>query len=187
MSPLTAWENFYIIVGSSAGALTGLLFVAVTFVAQVQIRIGDDRGIRAFSTPSLVQFGVVLFISAMLSAPWPSLVPPAIVLGLVGLAGVLYTLIVVRLQRGLDNYEPVLEDWVWYAASPLVAYAALLAAALLLPSSPVPALFAIGAVMALLLFLGIRNAWDIVTYLAVERVVPRDERKESMESKESKT
>src|SRR5260221_7296025 len=136
MLPLTAWENFYIIVGSSAGALTGLLFVAVTLVAQVQLRIGDDRGIRAFSTPSLVQFGVVLYISAMLSAPWPSLVPPALVLRLVGLAGVIYTLNVMRLLRGVGSYEPVVEDWIWYAAFPLVAYAALLATALLLPGSP---------------------------------------------------
>jgi hypothetical protein len=157
--------------------------VAVTLVAQVQVRIGDDRGIRAFSTPSLVQFGVVLFISAMLSAPWPSLLPPALVLGPVGLAGALYTLNVMRLLRGVGSYEPVVEDWIWYAACPLVAYAALLAAALLLPSNSVPALFAIAAVMTGLLFLGIRNAWDIVTYLAVEFGARQDERKESEESK----
>jgi hypothetical protein len=39
-------------------------------------------------------------------------------------------------------------------------------------------------VMAGLLFLGIRNAWDIVTYLAVEFAVRQDERKVSEERKE---
>ncbi len=174
MSPLTAWENFYVIVGSSAGALTGLLFVAVTLVAQLQMR-GNSRGIDAYNTPTVVQFGAVLLVSAMLSAPWPSLLPVALLLGLGGLAGVLYTLIVVRRQRRLDIYEPVPEDWLWYAALPLVAYAALLAAALLLPGNPVPALFVIGAVMALLLFIGIRNAWDIVTWVAVGRSEQQDE------------
>jgi len=32
-STLSAWENFYVIVGSSAGALTGLQFVVMTLIA----------------------------------------------------------------------------------------------------------------------------------------------------------
>src|SRR5207247_3359319 len=32
-SPLQAWESFYVIVGSSAGALTGLQFVVMTLIA----------------------------------------------------------------------------------------------------------------------------------------------------------
>jgi hypothetical protein len=110
MSLLIAWENFCIIVGSSAGALTGLTFVAVTLVAETRQR-GDGRGIAAFTTPTVVHFGVVLFVSAALSAPWPSLLPLALLLGLCGLAGALYTAIVVRLQRRLELYTPVLEDW----------------------------------------------------------------------------
>jgi hypothetical protein len=33
MSALAGWENFYVIVGSSAGALIGLQFVVVTLIA----------------------------------------------------------------------------------------------------------------------------------------------------------
>jgi hypothetical protein len=180
MSPLTAWNNFYVIVGSSAGALTGLTFVVITLVAQIRLR-DDGRGIAAFTTPTIVHFGSVLFVAALLSAPWPALSVPALQLGLCGLAGMVYTAIVARRQRGMDIYTPVLEDWLWYVICPLVAYNALLVAAILLPGSPIPALFAIGGVMVLLLFLGIRNAWDVVTYLVVERLMQRngqDERKE---------
>ena len=175
-SALTEWENFYIIVGSSAGALTGLTFVVITLVAGMRQR-DMGRGIAAFTTPTTVYFGTVLLVCAILSAPWPALAPAALLLGLVGLAGVLYGAIVVRRQRQLDqdDYTPVLEDWLWYAVCPLVAYAALLAAAILLPGNPDAALFAVGGVMILLLFLGIRNAWDIVTYIAVERVAPQNE------------
>jgi len=150
MSPFTAWENFYVIVGSSAGALTGLTFVAITLVAGTRMP-GASRGIAAFTTPTAVQFGAVLGFSAMLSAPWPALSQPGFVLGLSGLAGVLYTAVVVRRQHQQESYEPVLEDWVWYAVFPLVAYIALVAAAILLPTSPTPALFAIGGVILLLL------------------------------------
>jgi hypothetical protein len=42
-------------------------------------------------------------------------------------------------------------------------------------------LFLIGGVMALLLFNGIRNAWDSVTYMAIEGLPRRDERNEQKE------
>jgi len=77
---------------------------------------------------------------------------------------------VIRRQLRLDDYKPVVEDWLSYAAAPLVAFAALLVAAILLPGNPVVALFIIGGVMALLLFLGIHNAWDATTFIVVERI-----------------
>ena len=43
-----------------------------------------------------------------------------------------------------------------------------------LPSQPVLALFVIAAVTMLLLFIGIHNAWDVVTYTAFERFQPQD-------------
>ena len=35
MTPLAGWENFYVIVGSSAGALIGLQFVVITLIADM--------------------------------------------------------------------------------------------------------------------------------------------------------
>jgi hypothetical protein len=52
---------------------------------------------------------------------------------------------------------------------PLLAYAALLASGILLRRDAVPSLFAIGGSALLLLFVGIHNAWDSVTYIAIER------------------
>ncbi|MGH2514365.1 MAG: hypothetical protein ACRDHP_01790 [Ktedonobacterales bacterium] len=181
MSPLTAWENFYVIAGSSAGALTGLTFVVITLVAQTQQREAD-RGIAAFTTPVIVHFGAVLLICALLSMPWPAFPPLAILLGLGGVAGVLYSANVVRIQRRLEEYAMEMEDWVWYGVCPLVAFATLLVAAILLPGSPVPALFAIAGAILLLLFLGIHNAWDVVTYLVVERILRQNGQDETKES-----
>ncbi|HEV8191350.1 MAG TPA: hypothetical protein VGP82_07670 [Ktedonobacterales bacterium] len=166
MSPLTTWETYYVIVGSSAGALTGLLFVVVTLVAGSPRR-GAGWGAGAFTTPTVVQFGMVLGVVVLLSAPWSSLAPPALLLGLTGLGGVAYTSIVVRRLGHRIGYEPVAEDWLCYAILPFVAYAALLVAALFLPGSPEPALFGIGAALLVLLFDGIHNAWDLATYIAV--------------------
>jgi hypothetical protein len=175
MSLLAAWATFYIIVGSAAAVLVGLTFIAITLSTQIRLP-GVERGIAAFNTPTVVHFGVALFLAALLSAPWPTLVPPALVLGLCGLALTLYTANVMQRQRRLTGYTPVLEDWLWYKLSPLVAYLALVAAAPLLPVSPEPTLLLIGAVMALLLFNGIHNAWDLVIYIVVARLPEQDER-----------
>lgn len=32
MSPLTAWANFYVITGTAAATLTGLMFVVITLI-----------------------------------------------------------------------------------------------------------------------------------------------------------
>lgn len=180
MEPLGAWENFYIIVGSSAGALTGLTFVAVSLVAELRLR-GAERGIATFTTPTIVHFGVVLFVCALLSAPWSDLVPPALLLGLCGLVGTVYAVIVTRRIRRTDNYTPVLEDWLANSAGPVIAYLALVVGAALLPSIAEPALFVIAGALLLLLFDGIHNAWDVTTYLTVEQVLRRDEGDEQKE------
>ncbi|MGZ3636463.1 MAG: hypothetical protein ACXVCX_01340, partial [Ktedonobacterales bacterium] len=56
----------------------------------------------------------------------------------------------------------------WHVILPLIAYAALVIAAMVLPDNSLPALFVIGAVTILLVFSGIHNAWDNVTYLVTE-------------------
>jgi uncharacterized membrane protein YhdT len=84
--------------------------------------------------------------------------------------------VVIVLRRLLrqTQYQPVLEDWLWHAAFPLVSYTALVVAAFLLPGNPGPALFVIAAVTVLLLFIGIHNAWDNVTYIAIELSQPQN-------------
>jgi len=65
-------------------------------------------------------------------------------------------------------YKPVLEDWVWHLVLPMTAYATLFVGAAGLSHDQSWALFLIGAVLFLLLSIGIHNAWDTVTYLAIQ-------------------
>ncbi len=167
VSPFAAWESFYVIVGSSAAALTGLQFVVIALGAEARSLHGPELG--AFGTPTVVHFCAVLLIAAILSMPWQAVSSAGLALGSCGLAGIGYVLIVVRRARGQKRYAPVLEDWLWHGAFPLIAYAALLAAALVLRRNPLPCLFVIAATALLLLFIGIHNAWDAVTYIAIEQ------------------
>ena len=161
---LAAWENFYVIVGSSGAALTGLQFVVIALVAETS-SLKSSREIAAFGTPTVVHFCAVLFISAALSAPWQGLSGPAIILGCGGILGVVYAVVIVIRARTQTGYRPVLEDWLWHVVFPFIAYATLLVAAVSMRWHPAPALFSVGASSLLLLFIGIHNAWDTVTYI----------------------
>ncbi len=168
---LSSWEGFYVIVGSSAAALTGLQFVVIALIAETEARRGLTE-VDAFGTPNVVHFSAVLLIAAMLTAPWPKATNVAIPIGISGALGVIYGLIVTRRARRTTLYKPVLEDWVFHVVLPLAAYAVLATAALTLPRYLVSSLFAIAASSVLLLFVGIHNAWDTVTYVALRMAQP---------------
>ena len=165
-TPLAAWESFYVIVGSSGAALTGLQFVVIALIPTSQL-VGSTREIEAFGTPTIVHFCSVLLLSAILSAPWHSLSNAALALGACSIAGISYSLVIIRRARRQTGYRPVFEDWLFFAVLPLLAHALLFIAALLLASFPRRTLFLIAAISLLLLFIGIHNAWDSVTYIAV--------------------
>ena len=168
LTGLAKWESFYVIVGSSAAALTGLQFVVIALGAEANAIKASS--VRAYATPTIVHFCAVLLISAILSAPWQALSQVGIALAACGMAGFGYTLLVVRHARRQADYSPVFEDWLFHAALPLAAYAAILVAASALPRRPTLLLFVIGAAAVLLLFVGIHNAWDTVTYIVVARM-----------------
>jgi hypothetical protein len=163
-------------VGSSAGALIGLQFVVITLIARMPIARGAAQGGLAFSTPTIVHFGVVLLLSAMLSAPWNGIMAAAIGWGFVGACGVVYSIMVTRTMRAQTIYRPVFEDWLFHSLLPLAAYATLAASALAAFAHIREALFAVAAVQLVLLFDGIHNAWDAVTYHVI---VQREKKPES--------
>ncbi len=168
-SALEGWQNFYVIVGSSAGALTGLQFVVVALVANLRDTGGFTRTSAAFATPTVVHFSVVLVLSAIFAAPWASLSAPMVVLGVAGVGGVFYTMIVARRATRQGDYRPVVEDWLFHVLFPASAYAAAAVAALTSRTHAAGALFAVGGAAVLLLVVGIHNAWDSVVYVVATR------------------
>lgn len=166
---LTAWSSFYVMTGSSAAALTGLMFVVITLVTGKERAEGTRDGIATFSTPTVMHFAAALLVSAVLSMPWRSLVHAGVVTALIGLTGVAYILRVMYRTRRLSVYTADLEDWIWFTILPFVAYSAIFAGAIALAAAPVQALFIIAGGVLLMIFIGIRNAWDVVTYIAIGR------------------
>jgi hypothetical protein len=184
---LTAWENFYVIVGSSAGALIGLQFVAVTLIADLPGIRDGERASSAFATPTIIHFGAVLMLAAIISVPWYGITGAAISWGVLGLAGVIYEIIVAWRMRTQNAYSPEFEDLLFHFLLPFAAYTILAASAFAAPLHERGALFAVAAVALLLLTIGIHNAWDAVTYhIFVLRPKHKDKKAPTIQATERK-
>jgi hypothetical protein len=165
---LEAWGNFYVIVGSSAGALTGLQFVVMTLIAQTGLA-GRADALSAFGTPNVVHFCAALLVASILSIPWHAPTYAGLSVAGTGVVGTFYSITVLRRARRQRDYQPVFEDWLWHTILPFVAYLLLLVAGGALARASEGALFPIGAAALLLVFIGIHNSWDNVVYITSRR------------------
>src|SRR5258708_37645016 len=95
LSPLATWQNFYVIVGTAAATLTGLMFVVITLSARTR-EPGPSGALGAFGTPTIVHFGAALLVAAILNAPWQVLWNPGLLLGLCGSRWATYHFIMLR-------------------------------------------------------------------------------------------
>jgi hypothetical protein len=96
------WQGFAEMVGSASGALTGLLFVAISLNAS---RISGHQGLWASGAQTLVMFLTPLTVAAVLLAPGqPGWVLGTELIGL-GLLSSWVLLTVGRLKRGIPDEE----------------------------------------------------------------------------------
>jgi hypothetical protein len=170
-SPLSGWDNFYVIIGSSAGGLTGLTFVVIALLRDSGQSV-RPTGLGAFVTPTIVHFCGVLALAAFMSMPHQRAGSLSVGLALGGLAGVVYgCLIGANMRRigiSVTHYVPVREDWIWNVILPTLVYAALVVmAALIWDRLTAEALYGVAILALALLFIGIRNAWDLAVWMSV--------------------
>jgi hypothetical protein len=163
MAELAEWESFYVIVGSAAAALIGLQFVVMTLIAD-RPHIATQEAGAAFASPTIFHFSVVLLLSAILRAPWHAISSVAAIWGFVGFAGLAYGAIVVRRMRAQKTYQPDFEDWLFHAILPFAAYALVFLSAFGIGRHTDESLFGVAAGVLFLLFIGIHNVWDTVSY-----------------------
>ena len=163
---MSDWANFFVIVGSSGGALIGLQFVVMTLIADG--RQGTQEGaLGAFGTPTVVHLTGALVVSAIMSAPWPSRASLSIAVGVCGAGGLVYSAIVIYRAWHQTDYEPVWQDWLWFILLPCAVYGTLGVTSLFLRVNAPAAMFVIAGTALSLLLIGIHNAWDTVTHVLI--------------------
>ncbi len=160
------WDSYYLLLGGAAGALIGLLFVVVTLTAGIE-RSSALRGTSVYMTPVLFHFAVVLAGSGVALAPRQLPLVQAALFGVLALCGFAHAVrVMILIPRRPSGDEPHWSDFWCYGAAPALIYAGLAAAALKVFHRTAHAPDAVALALLLLLLMAIRNAWDLVTWLA---------------------
>jgi hypothetical protein len=166
---LEAWHDFYLLLGTAAAALTALLFVAASVGIGI-VTVERAATTRAFMSPVVVHFTILLVVSLIALAPVHDRASLALLIGLAALAGFSWTMAVLpRMFHASIEWV----DRLGYGLVPFLAYAALIAAAIMFWRNVAYAPEILAAAQLLLLIDNIRNAWDLTLYL-VRRQGPRD-------------
>ena len=160
------WENFYLIVGPSAAALIGLMFVVVT----LNTGRGTDQaewGKHLYTSPIVYHLTVVVLFSCAAMVPD---IPRLLVGGVTGIAALGGLAFGIRSTVGIAKRQPTGEDsmfdmW-WYGVAPTAGYVGLGAAATSLLMGEWFADDLLGAALVSLLLISVHAEWDLVTFLA---------------------
>jgi hypothetical protein len=160
------WDEYFLMVGSSAAALIGLMFVVVTLTAG-RDRDEVERGKHLYTSPIVWALGVIMVLSGAALAP--SLSPRLYAIGAGGL-GLLGILIGLRSAVGIARRPGAPDaagfDMFWYGVAPAIAYAGLAASSFGLLRGSAWGESALAADLMALLLVSIHAEWDLVTYLA---------------------
>ena len=161
---LAAWETFYLVVGTSAGALVGVMFIVATLTAEITLD-QINRGTTIYQNPTVFHFGVIVAVSAMALVPEHLLPIVAALTGLIAIGGLVYAGVTLkRISEPYDFYQATNWDRLFFGFLPALSYLLMLAGAVAVFWAPELAAEAIGAGTLLLLLVSIRNAWDVATF-----------------------
>ncbi|MDR3511655.1 MAG: hypothetical protein P4L73_08480 [Caulobacteraceae bacterium] len=160
------WHDFYLLVGGAAGALIGLLFVVASLTGGMG-RQNATRGASLYLTPTLFHFGVVLAVAALAMAPGVTHRAAAWIVGGCASAGLAYAVVAaVGIQFGETSDPPHWSDVWCYGVGPAVCYLGVAASGVALAEASPAAPFDLAIALTVLMFVSIRNAWDLITWIA---------------------
>ncbi len=167
------WTDYFVLTGTASGGLIGLLFVVVTLTAGFE-RSKALRASAIYMTPNMVHFAFVLVTSAIALAPIPARSVTAVFLGVgaaLGFSNALRTCLGIY-EFSKQGDPPHWSDIWCYGAAPAGIYLGLLGAAAGIGMGAAFAVGAIAILLMILLLLAIRNAWDLITWMAPGRPTP---------------
>jgi hypothetical protein len=161
------WQTFYQMTAEAAATLTGLMFIVVTLSAGGRSEAAE-RGVRLFTSPTVFHLTSVLVISALALTPEGETPPPVWLMTAWSLGSLAYAatrLVGVAQMRRQTHWS----DFWYYAVGPAVTYVALAGANIAALNRLPHSAYVVAICLLALLLLGIRNAWDLATWLAPRR------------------
>jgi hypothetical protein len=160
------WEEFYLLAGSAAAVLIGLIFVVISLM-QDRSRSSVLTGSRLYMGPIVLGVSFVLVLSALALIPGVSRNRVAIVTGVIALWGLVRGVMsIIGIWRRRGGGEVHWTDPWFYGVIPSALYLALGGVALAFWYDCAWAHDGLAAVVVGLLLSAIRNEWDLITWIA---------------------
>ena len=176
------WHDFFLLLGTASATLVGLMFIAVSIGASI-FKEENRPALEVFLGPTVVHFAAALVVCVLAVIPSHNWLSLAGLAGFIGCAGFLYSArIWFRLAR--SRYEIDLLDRTFYAPLPALAYLIVLAAAALFYGRSEWGFVAAAAGLITLIVAAIRNAWDMMTWIALKTPVAGEKPKEAQAPKQ---
>jgi hypothetical protein len=153
------WHDFYIVAGTAAATLVGLLFVGLSLHLRAVLSRSE---VRSLARVTLANFGLILFVSLFMVIPQgPSAVSPQLIgSGVFSLTVIAPSLVAAGRSRTrtLRPHQLVLR----FGLSVLGYVGVIIAGALLGAGSDDAAFSWLVAVTMVLLVVSLRNSWDLL-------------------------
>jgi hypothetical protein len=165
---LARWANFYLLMAAAASTLIGLLFVLITLAAERRAEdVQYSARIRVYLTPTVVYFGCVLIVAALLTFPNHTQLTAGICICLISVVGLAYSgsILVGEGKKSYVNERNVIA----HAAFPFAFFAMLLWGGALLFVGGQRGLTLVAVAMLCLLTIGVRNSWAIAVGIVSRR------------------
>ncbi len=166
---LEHWHDFYILLGTAAATLVGLLFVAATVGAGV-FTSGRRAASRMFLSASVIHFSTLLIACLIVLAPGQGWVSLGVMIVACGIFGLAYYGLTWRdtVRDGLSK-SIAWDDRIWYAVLPAIGYLFEAASGIALALRAALGCVALALSLGVLLVIGIHNAWDITLWSITRR------------------
>ena len=159
------WGEFYLLAGSAAAVLIGLIFVVVTLM-QDRPRSTVLNGSKLYMGPVVLHVTFVLVLSATALIPGISPTEFTVVSGAVSILGVVRGIVSTKGIRGLTGADQAHWTDMWFYGVIPTALFLLLGLVTFAAWRELPwAAQGVATVITAGLLLCIRNEWDLVTWL----------------------
>jgi hypothetical protein len=161
------WQSFYQMTGEAAATLVGLLFLVVSLLTG-RPAAQANQGDRLFLSPTVFNLVSVLVISGLALAPDGEGGSKSVIMtgwALFGLAHSITRAMGLARAKARSHWT----DFWWYGFAPAAAFLALAVVMTLTWLRWPHAAYLTGLCLMALLVIAIRNAWDLVTWLAPRR------------------
>jgi hypothetical protein len=163
------WQNFFGVLGAAAATLIGLLFIVVTLISGRPASVAA-QGMKLFTGPTVFHLVSVLSNSALALAPGDEEFSRRLLMTGWASIGLVYSA-TLTIQLGRIKDPTHWSDVWYYGIAPMLTYLALLAANGATWIRAPHAVFFEALCLLGLQVVAIRNAWDLVTWLAPRRDV----------------